>query len=709
MDSSAFRTPQIPAKRRRIQDENIPPSPSTPALATPQLSRSSSPGPSGFSPAPHKPLSDKRIRTVYRNGFEVKPQTPSFRPYSVNNPGYPRQQAFAFSGFKRLKSMKSRKMDSWTALAIENGLLEDGQHVQAFQCDAANHVIAWTGDLGVIAPTGAGKSLLWMLPLLVQKIGISLVIIPYTSLGFQGEKRHEKISISCTFLHSGASDEKTLERIALGGGMHVIYTCVEMLETPAAARVIYSESFRAQLSGVYIDEAHVVHETHSWRPGYARLHLLRKILGTEIPLVAISATCPERYRRSVEVHAGLQPTHHLINLGSFRPELSAAVVRMVHSAASFLDLQFVLPHNATSESISQTIIYCDNLDMLTAMFWWFHNRLAALGLPAHLVDILHAGLSEAHQKVCIHDFMASRLRILLGSDKIGAGVDFPHVALVVQYRCHDLTLVRLIQRFGRGARTRGATALGVVIVEPSMLADSGLSVTSPKFEDPALLAYIHTDGCLEQVVDKWLENPPRLNIPGPQSTCSRCSNCNPAVSVSRQLVWIMEHAQHEAIPETQSPRTNGKTPTEKQRGEMYQCLVEWRFRVWKEEWMDKWPSYGPQSLITDNDLKEIAKRAHNIRSAADVNAVAQVPHLDDLSDSLLAELDVIFYALFGVQQNPNDVPMDEPAATVPPPLHANFSAVVWQENHTPETIQHSPDCFPKPSSLAEGEFILQFD
>jgi len=57
-------------------------------------------------------------------------------------------------------------------------------------------------------------------------------------------------------------------------GRNMSYTPVEMLETLAVAQVIHSESFQAQLSGVYIDEAHVPHESHSWGLGYARLNVM---------------------------------------------------------------------------------------------------------------------------------------------------------------------------------------------------------------------------------------------------------------------------------------------------------------------------------------------------------------------------------------------------------------------------------------------------
>jgi len=127
--------------------------------------------------------------------------------------------------------------------------------------------------------------------------------------------------------------------------------------------------------------------------------------------------CPN----TIQIFVGLWPDYYLINLGNFRPELSTIVAHMQHPASSFLELAFVLPWNSTTESIKQTIIYLDDLDMLTAMFWWFHSRLGAMKLPVTMVDILHAGLSEEHQKICMDEFIRKMTRCLICLICLGTG------------------------------------------------------------------------------------------------------------------------------------------------------------------------------------------------------------------------------------------------------------------------------------------------
>ena len=156
---------------------------------------------------------------------------------------------------------------------------------------------------------------------------------------------------------------------------------------------------------------------------------------------------------------------------------------MQYDANSFQYIAFVLPFGATMESLIETLIYTDDLDLLTNMFWWFTALLASASLPTYLVDIIHAGLSAAHQDKCLHDFRSGRTKILLGSQKIGAGMNFPKVPRVIGYKASGLTVPRWEQRCGRGGRRAGDIFIGILLFEPSMAVGGGLSVDSPGDED----------------------------------------------------------------------------------------------------------------------------------------------------------------------------------------------------------------------------------
>ncbi|KAJ7652375.1 P-loop containing nucleoside triphosphate hydrolase protein, partial [Mycena polygramma] len=279
---------------------------------------------------------------IHRNGYETAPKTPSYIPFALNNVGHPRQKAFTIDKPDLLRTCPALDPTEWTSLAVKAGAIPATADVRGYQVEISNLVLMRRGDTVVIAPTGSGKSLTWILPLLARQGGTSLVITPYTSLGLDGEASNDCAGITSTFIYSEKNTPEDFTRIA-EGDMQVVYVCPQMLESPSFARLLHSPTWRRRLSAVYIDEAHLIYETHHWRPSYSRLHLLRHILGDDIPFIGLSATCPEQYREALVMFAGFRKDYTLINLGNHRPELSIIILPLLHDISSFQDLAFVVP------------------------------------------------------------------------------------------------------------------------------------------------------------------------------------------------------------------------------------------------------------------------------------------------------------------------------------------------------------------------------
>ncbi|KAG2740621.1 hypothetical protein P692DRAFT_20851337 [Suillus brevipes Sb2] len=520
----------------------------------------------------------------FRNGYEVKPQTPSYKPYALSSHGQKRQRAFDFLVEVPINHHPPLTPDEWSALATGAAIIPSDCHLRDFQIQCSNIVIGRSKDVCVIAPTGQGKSLLWVLPLLVQKSGVSLLITPYTSLGSEGQDRNCALGIRSVFINANQKDATTLADAARGH-YRVVFACVEMMESPAMAKSLHAESFKAVLSTIYIDESHLVHESVSWRPAYSRLHLLRKLIGDHIPIIAISATLPTSYRDSLCIHAGMKNEYELINLGNFRPELSTVIINMCHDQSSFDDIAFLLPYGSCVPTILQTLVYCDDIVMYS---------------PAH-----------THQDTALVDFRRGTTKFLLTTEKLGAGMNFAAVRRVVQYLVRCVTLVRWSQRHGRGARTAGITAIGYLLVEKTMQSDGEFSVNVPKTADPGLLDLIHTKECCDSVLDKWLESPPRSPSQSPRLCCS---NCIPSLVPPHELQWIMETFNHNDQHERCGPLTRDE------KKQVFDQLVEWRVGHLREHWREQWPSYGPQSFISDDDLSSLAKHSRSITTVEQLTA-----------------------------------------------------------------------------------------
>ncbi|KAJ7476788.1 ATP-dependent DNA helicase [Mycena latifolia] len=606
------------------------------------------------------PFTDKSNQKQFRNGYEITPKEPSFTPYQLQKTGHKRQRAFAIIDRDTLGHLDELSRTEWDVLARRVKLIPADGHLRPLQIECSNLVVSGGGDVCAVGPTGCGKSLLWVLPLHAMNGGISLVITPYTSLGCEGESNNHGEGVSSIFLYSEQNHTRDFE-LAANGDKMVIYACIEMIEGPSFARLLHSEAWRRRVSGLYMDEAHLVHESHGWRPAYSRAYRLRSFFDDETPLVTISATCPFAYQRSLVTYAGLKSNYTLLNYGNYRPELSTVILPLHYPQNSFKDLNFLVPAGARVADLAKTIIYADDLELLTKMFWWLLARLAAAGLPAHLVDIIHAGLSAEHQRICLEDFRHGRTQFLLGSEKIGAGMNFSDVCRIIQFLCSGVTLAKVGQRKGRGGRGKDKTAVMYLMPEKKMTAEGDLTVDDAGNEDPALIELIQSEQCCEFIFDRWLENPPRDTA----DTCGQCYRCLPSLLPGVEYEWIAV----DPAPSTAPDRANVRT-TEEETEEIYQMLVQWRLQHWKSHWRDDWPSYGPTSLIPNSDLDTVAKHAGSIDSVDDFFPLVHgVVHWAELTPPLLEAVKSIFSDVHG--------PVAMPSPPLPPTEAVERAPDIW--------------------------------
>lgn len=136
-------------------------------------------------PIPSPPVTP--VRKLFKNGYEVTPKGLYSPSYALNSPGARNQVPLERADATPLAPQKALDPYEWTDIAVQNNLIPLGGRLHSFQIAAANLVLMQHGDGVIISPTGSGKSLTWVLPLLARQEGISLIITPYTSLGLEGE------------------------------------------------------------------------------------------------------------------------------------------------------------------------------------------------------------------------------------------------------------------------------------------------------------------------------------------------------------------------------------------------------------------------------------------------------------------------------------------------------------------------------------------
>lgn len=365
-------------------------------------------------------------------------------------------------------------------------------------------------DLVAIMPTGAGKSICFQVPALLQE-GLTIVFSPLISLMKDQVDGLRQQKIPAAFINSTLDQEtfnKTLYYVRIGV-VKILYISPERLASQFFRNVLQT----LKISQIIVDEAHCISQWgHDFRPAYQLIGQFLKTMPHRPVVGAFTATATKAVERDIKVLLGLENAQVHIT-GFDRPNLHFAVARLSQRMDYIVD--YVKAHQEQSG-----VIYCITRKDVEKVY----QNLVKAGIVA---GYYHAGLPDQVRKDMQNKYAFDEIQVMVATNAFGMGIDKSNVRYVLHYQM-PRNMESYYQEAGRAGRDGGPAECILLyngqdvqvhkyLLEQSQLEPARLSIEQRKLQ--AMIDYCFTSQCLRKYMLAY------FGQEVPWNKCHNCSTC----------------------------------------------------------------------------------------------------------------------------------------------------------------------------------------
>jgi ATP-dependent DNA helicase RecQ len=311
-------------------------------------------------------------------------------------------------------------------------------------------------DVLAVLPTGAGKSLCFQLPALLQE-GLSLVISPLVALMENQVATLQSKHVAAALFHSERSRDQRqqvltqLER----GQLKLLYLSPESLLTPAVWNRLLQTT--QPIQSITIDEAHCITQWgNSFRPVYRRLGAVRSVLQSEplIPIAAFTATADRATQQEIQSVLGLQQPQ-IFRASPYRKNLPLKIQRVWSPASRRQRLRSFIEAQGSTAGL----VYTRSRRESEQLADWLTQH-------GHVTAAYHAGLSPERRRRIEEQWLTGSTPFVICTSAFGMGVDKPNCRWVCHFHAPS-TLAEYLQEIGRAGRDGQQAQTLLIASEPT--------------------------------------------------------------------------------------------------------------------------------------------------------------------------------------------------------------------------------------------------
>ncbi|KAI6139187.1 hypothetical protein BKA82DRAFT_4365200 [Pisolithus tinctorius] len=298
-------------------------------------------------------------------------------------------------------------------------------------------------DLVAVLGTGAGKSMLAIIPSMVQPKEATVLVLPLNSLMLDYQRRLEEFRVP----YQVYGTDKPLS-----SSTNLILVTADKALTPQWRSALAMLNQSKKVARLIFDEAHIPLMSKDYRMAFQSIHQLRSI---PMQLVLLSATLPSWCMEEVKTTFQLVQQTEVIRQSTDRPELGYHLERVpVHSMARRV-AEVLEEEGSLWEERDRALVFVtsiaagQHLSHMTA--YPFYNG--------------DKGTSDKDRRWMYQQWIKGFSKVLIATTAFSAGNDYPHVRTVI-HMDRPFDMVDYIQGQGRAGRD-GQAANCYTIIPPT--------------------------------------------------------------------------------------------------------------------------------------------------------------------------------------------------------------------------------------------------
>ncbi|KAJ7281294.1 P-loop containing nucleoside triphosphate hydrolase protein [Mycena rebaudengoi] len=369
-------------------------------------------------------------------------------------------------------------------------------------------------DVSLLAGTGAGKTMPFVMPLSINPDKIIIIISPLNALEEDQARRFEEMGIPAVALNGETYSDKIHKEIEAMEKRVIITSPNMCLHHDRFRQLLSNPKFADKIAVFVIDEAHCITQWgDKFRTEYAALGTLRAFVPTHVPFLVASATLPPPVLAQVRqtMHIRADNSYH-VNLGTDRPNISWVCRKMQGAKSDLAALDFLV-ENAEDIVLTQTMVFFDDINLSLEALKYLRALLP--NFKKGEIAAYSSRRSTRAKRRVMNDFRRGKIKILLTTEAAGMGCDMPYIEQVVQFMVPGSLSIRM-QRAGRAGRTFAIFARAILLVQPSMFQEIKTKNGAPipesegtvyrKDVEEGLREWIETEECRRDVTDEYFDS-----------------------------------------------------------------------------------------------------------------------------------------------------------------------------------------------------------